>query len=163
MTSFESAESRLLTSDVLRRAYGMFPSGVTAVCALREGVPVGMAASSFTSVSIEPALVSVCMAVTSTTWPTLRLRPALGISVLGASHGTVARSLSAKTGDRFADVDWEANKDGAVFVHGATLWLDCSIRDEIRAGDHDIVVFEIRALESYPDVDPMIFHASKFR
>src|SRR5258706_352547 len=52
----------------LRRAFGCFPSGVVGLCALVNAVPVGMAASSFTSVSLDPALVSVCVASSSTTW-----------------------------------------------------------------------------------------------
>lgn len=69
------------TGDQLRRAFGCFPSGIT-VCALVDGTPVGMAASSFTSVSLAPPLVSVCIQHTSTTWPVLRNRPRLGLSVL---------------------------------------------------------------------------------
>lgn len=51
----------------LRRAFGCFPSGVTAVCAVVDGEPVGMAASSFTSVSMAPPLVSVCVQDSSAT------------------------------------------------------------------------------------------------
>jgi flavin reductase (DIM6/NTAB) family NADH-FMN oxidoreductase RutF len=159
MSSLESGE---LTSDVLRHAFGMFPSGVTAVCALADGAPVGLAASSFTSVSIAPPLVSVCVAHSSSTWPHLRGAARLGISVLAAEHGSVARALSAKTGDRFAEVAWEATSDGAVLVHGAALWLECEIAQEVRAGDHDIVVLQVHALQPYPDVAPMVFHSSKF-
>src|SRR5918997_4998820 len=70
----------------LRRAYGCFPSGVTAICTLVDGAPDGMAASSFTSVSLDPPLVSVCVQNTSTTWPRLRHLPRLGVSVLAESQ-----------------------------------------------------------------------------
>ncbi|MFE3287545.1 flavin reductase family protein, partial [Streptomyces sp. NPDC059233] len=56
----------------LRAVYGAFPTGVTAIAALIDGAPVGLAASSFTTVSLAPPLVSVCMAHTSSTWPVLR-------------------------------------------------------------------------------------------
>ena len=148
---------------VLRQAFGCFPSGVAAVCGLRQGRPDGMAASSFTSVSLVPALVSVCVAHTSTTWPRLRVLPRLGVSVLAEGHGDAARALSAKTGDRFAAVDWEATETGAVLVHGSTLWLECSIENEVPAGDHDIALLRIQSLQTYPDVAPMVFHGSKFR
>ena len=58
-----------LNAEVLRAAFAHFPSGVTAVAAMRDGQPTGIAASSFTSVSIDPPLVSVCIALSSTTWP----------------------------------------------------------------------------------------------
>jgi len=85
----------------LRDVYACFPSGVTALCALLDGVPVGIAASSFTTVSITPPLVSVCIQRNSTTWPLLQAAPRIGVSVLGELHGKVCRQLAAKTGDRF--------------------------------------------------------------
>jgi flavin reductase (DIM6/NTAB) family NADH-FMN oxidoreductase RutF len=147
---------------LLRQAFGCFPSGVTAFCGMIGGKPEGMAASSFTSVSINPALVSVCMANTSSTWPKLANLPALGLSVLSSEHGTVARSLAAKSVDRFAHVDWAKAESGAVFVHGATLWLECAPFKTIDAGDHQIVVLEIQALLMNPDIAPMVFHQSAF-
>ena len=147
---------------VLRQAFGCFPSGVTACCGLIDGVPEGMAASSFTSVSLDPPLVSLCVANTSTTWPKLAPLQRLGLSVLAGAHGTVARSLASKTGHRFGGVDWVATESGAVFVHGSTLWLECSLFKRVDAGDHEIVVLQIEALAVYPDVAPMVFHRSGF-
>ncbi|WP_179470715.1 flavin reductase family protein [Mycolicibacterium vinylchloridicum] len=147
---------------LLRQAFGCFPSGVTAFCGLVDGVPEGMAASSFTSVSLDPPLVSVCVANTSTTWPKLAKLDRLGLSVLAGHHGTVARALSAKTGDRFGEVDWLATDTGAVFVHGSTLWLECTPHQRVEAGDHEIVVLKIMSLAIHPDVTPMVFHRSGF-
>lgn len=147
---------------LLRQAFGAFPSGVTAFCGVVDGVAEGMAASSFTSVSLAPPLVSVCVANTSTTWPKLAKVDRLGLSVLAEEHGTVARSLASKTGDRFDGVDWTSTETGAVFVHGSTLWLECAPFKRIEAGDHEIVVLEIVALAVYPDVTPMVFHRSNF-
>ncbi|WP_406517379.1 flavin reductase family protein [Streptomyces sp. NBC_00134] len=120
-----------LTADVLRGAYGRFPSGVTAVCGLVDGLPTGIAASSFTSVSLEPPLVSLCVARTSTTWPVLRRAACLGVSVLAEDQGPVARALASKTSDRFASVGWVAEPPGSVFVVGAALWLECRIVQEV--------------------------------
>jgi flavin reductase (DIM6/NTAB) family NADH-FMN oxidoreductase RutF len=148
--------------SLLRQAFGCFPSGVTAFCGLLDGVAEGMAASSFTSVSLEPALVSVCVANTSTTWPKLATLDRLGLSVLAGDHAPIARALASKKGDRFDGVDWTATDSGAVFVHGATLWLECAPFKRIAAGDHEIVVLQIVALAMYPDVAPMVFHRSNF-
>jgi flavin reductase (DIM6/NTAB) family NADH-FMN oxidoreductase RutF len=148
--------------SLLRQAFGCFPSGVTAFCGLLDGVAEGMAASSFTSVSLDPALVSVCVANTSTTWPKLAKLERLGLSVLAGDHAPIARALASKTGDRFDGVDWTATDSGAVFVHGATLWLECAPFKRVVAGDHEIVVLQIVALAMYPDVAPMVFHRSNF-
>mgnify|MGYP002621758023 CR=1 FL=1 len=147
----------------LRRAYGCFPSGVTAVCALVDDTPVGMVASSFTSVSMDPALVSVCVQNTSTTWPLLRGLPRIGISVLGAHQERIGRRLGSRTGDRFHGVPWRSTADGCVFIEGAAAWFDCSIEQQIPSGDHDIVVFRVHDLDARADVAPLVFQASRFR
>ena len=152
-----------MTAEVLRRAFAVFPSGVTAVCASVDGRPVGLAASSFTSVSLDPPLVSVCIAHTSGTWPSLRAAGRVGVSVLAEGHASIARQLAGKSGDRFAGVDWAEGPDRSVFIHGAALWLDCSVSREVPAGDHDIVLLEIRAVTPHPDRNPIVFHGSQFR
>lgn len=151
------------SGEHLRGVFGCYPSGVTAVCALIDGIPAGMAASSFTTVSVEPPLVSVCVQNTSTTWPRLSSRARLGLSVLAQSQDTACRRLASKDGDRFADVHWEASADGALFVHDASAWLDCSLYEEVPAGDHMIALLEIHALCAAPDNPPLVFHASRFR
>ena len=74
----------------LRQAFGIFPSGVVAVAAEVDGRLVGLAASSFTSVSLDPPLVSFSIANTSKTWPDLRRASHLGVTVLAHHHGLVA-------------------------------------------------------------------------
>jgi flavin reductase (DIM6/NTAB) family NADH-FMN oxidoreductase RutF len=149
--------------SVLRRAFACFPSGVTALCGIRDGVPVGMAASAFTSVSVDPPLVSVCVQNSSTTWPKLRELPRLGVSVLGEGHAEACRQLSSKTGDRFAGIGWDASPDGAVFVQSATAWLDCSVERVVSAGDHAIVLLRIHRLRADSTAAPLVFHGSRFR
>ncbi|MBA4863596.1 flavin reductase family protein [Streptomyces sp. PSKA54] len=149
--------------DQLRRAYGCFPSGVTAVCALEGEEPVGMAASSFTCVSLDPGLVSMCVQNSSATWPRLRRTRRLGISVLAEHHTDACRALSLTTGNRFAGVGWSAGPGGAVFVHDAVAWLECSIQGEVPAGDHAIALLAIHALRIEPDRQPLVFHGSRFR
>jgi flavin reductase (DIM6/NTAB) family NADH-FMN oxidoreductase RutF len=152
-----------LDAHVLREAYGAFPSGVTALCAMIDDAPVGMVASSFTSVSMDPPLVSICVANTSATWPRLRPATRLGVSVLAAGHERAARQLSARTGDRFAGVGLEVTGAGAVLIEESAAWLDCTLFDEIAAGDHALLLLRIEALRTFPDRHPLIFHGSKFR
>jgi flavin reductase (DIM6/NTAB) family NADH-FMN oxidoreductase RutF len=147
---------------VLRRAFSCFASGVAAVCAVLDGEPVGMAASSFTSVSLDPPLVSVCVATTSATWSRLRIANRIGVSFLGDAHSGVCRQLSARGVDRFAGVDWWATPGGAVLLGGTTARLECTLEQEVPAGDHDIALLRIRALEADPSSAPLVFHASQF-
>ncbi|OLT11374.1 flavin reductase [Actinomadura sp. CNU-125] len=146
----------------LKAAYGCFPSGVTALCALDGGEPAGMAASAFTCVSIDPGLVSVCLRNGSSTWPRLRRAGRLGVSVLAEHHNEACRALSAKTGDRFAGVGWSTGAAGAVYVQDAVAWLECSIAEELPAGDHTIALLAVHALRIDPARRPLIFHGSRF-
>ena len=142
--------------------FGCYPSGVAAICAVVDGEPVGMAASSFTSVSVDPPLVSICVQNNSRTWPRLRDRPRLGLSVLAEGHTEACRTLSQKDGDRFAGVPWTDLPSGAVFIVGASAWLDCRMHSEVHAGDHTIVLLEICSLGADVGARPLVFHGSHF-
>lgn len=146
----------------LRHVFGAYPSGVAALAALVNGVPLGIAASTFTSVSLDPPLVSVCVAHTSTTWPTLRTAPRLGISILAADQERAGRQLGGNHADRFAELSWNATRDGAVLLDGASGWIETSIEQQVRAGDHDIIVLRVHDLDADHDVSPLVFHASRF-
>ena len=152
-----------LSPTSLREAFGHFPTGVIAIAAEVDGVRVGLAASTFVPVSLDPPLVSFCVQNTSTTWPKLKDLPALGISVLGQQHDAAARTLAAKTGDRFAGMETELRDNGALFIHGTSVWLETSIDQLVPAGDHTIVVLAISDIVINPDVEPMVFHRSAFR
>jgi flavin reductase (DIM6/NTAB) family NADH-FMN oxidoreductase RutF len=147
----------------LREAFGHFPSGVIAIAAEVDGTRVGLAASTFVPVSLEPPLVSFCVQNTSTTWPKLKDLPVLGISVLGESHDAAARTLAAKTGDRFAGLETVSTERGAVFIEGTSVWLESSIEQLVPAGDHTIVVLRVDDITVHDDVAPIVFHRSTFR
>lgn len=151
-----------LSPAALREAFGHFPTGVVAVAAEIDGVRVGLAASTFVPVSLEPPLVSFCVQNSSTTWPKLQSSPRLGISVLGEAHDMAARCLAAKTGDRFAGLETVTN-DGAVFIAGTAVWLGSSIEQLVPAGDHTIVVLRVDELTVDPEIAPIVFHRSGFR
>ena len=127
-----------------------------------DGEPSGLAANSFVSVSLDPPLVSVCIAHTSTTWPTLRGASRLGISVLGDHQEAASRQLSSRSGERFAGLDWRATTEGALLVSGAAAWFDCSLCREIPAGDHDIVLLRVHDLGA-TEIMPLVFHGSTYR
>lgn len=152
-----------LTAASLREAFSHFPSGVIAIAAEADGVRVGLAASTFVPVSLNPPLVSFCVQNTSETWPRIKDLPVLGISVLGESHDVAARTLAAKTGDRFAGLETVSSDAGAVFVQGTSVWLESAIEQEVPAGDHTIVILRIHDVTVHNDVAPIVFHRSGFR
>lgn len=148
---------------VLRQLYSCFPTGVTALCALRDGKPLGLALSSFTSISIDPPLVSVSLQSTSATWASFEGIETFGLSVLGEDQEHACRQLSQKTGDRFAGLDWTASESGAIFIDGSVAWLECSLHHRLVAGDHEIAILRVEAAKADPGQAPLVFHASRFR
>lgn len=148
---------------VLRKAFGTFPTGVAAVAALADDEPAGITVSSFTSVSLDPPMVLVCVAHSSTTWPKLSRADRLGISVLSAGQERVCQQLSARRPDRFSGLPWLATPNGAIFLEGASAWFECSVDRQLPAGDHDIVVLTVHDLQSDHSVAPLVFHASQLR
>jgi len=152
-----------LQPAALREAFGHFPTGVVAIAAELAGERIGIAASTFVPVSLDPPLVSFCVQNTSETWPKLATLPALGISVLGEGHDDAVRALAAKTGDRFAGLDTVSTDAGAVFVKGTCMWLESAIEQLVPAGDHTIVIMRIRSIQIHGDVAPIVYHRSVFR
>ncbi|GAA4051699.1 flavin reductase family protein [Arthrobacter methylotrophus] len=145
-----------------KQAFGHFPSGVVAVGAMLDGSPAGFAASSFTTVSWEPALVSICVQRNSKTWAALSGQDRIGISVLSERQGELAFQLSSRNRDRFAGLDWEPSDQGALFIGGAVAWMDCSVYQEIPAGDHSIVIFKVHGLGTAEE-SPLVYHRQTVR
>ena len=148
----------------IRGAFGKFPSGVAALCAVIDGEPTGLVASSFSvGVSYEPPLVLFSVQNSSTTWPVLRQGARIGVSILGSDHARECYQLASRTGDRFAGLDTRTTDLGALFIEGSSLWLDCEIYSETPAGDHTIVLLEVKSLKVSDDLDPLIYHSAAFR
>jgi flavin reductase (DIM6/NTAB) family NADH-FMN oxidoreductase RutF len=151
-----------LDPKTLRAAFGAFPSGVVAVAAEVDGVLSAIAASSFTSVSLEPALVSFSVANTSGTWPLLRKAGHLGLSVLADHHDAVCRQLAGPAARRFDGLETTRTDEGAVLLTDAVATFDCTIHREIEAGDHTIVLLRLHAVDDVGLALPLVFHRSAF-
>lgn len=147
-----------------RTILGHFATGVVAITAIddRTGRPAGLVANSFTSVSLDPALVSFCVAHTSTTWPRLRRADRFCVNILAAPQLEVCRQLAATGGDKFAGLEWTEAPGGAPVIDGALAWLECSVEAEHTAGDHVIVVARVHHLDRHHDGDPLVFYRGSY-
>jgi flavin reductase (DIM6/NTAB) family NADH-FMN oxidoreductase RutF len=162
MTSVPLTTNQDLDAVRLREAFGVFPSGVVAVASEVDGQLIGLAASSFTSVSLEPALVSFSVANTSKTWPALRQSAHLGVTILADHHGDVCRQLAGPLEHRFDGLAVTATGDGAVTLDDGLAMFDCTIYNEVEAGDHTIVLLQLHAIEHADTSQPLVFHRSAF-
>lgn len=146
----------------IRDLFGVIPSGVLAVGARVDNVPVGMAVSSFTSVSISPPLLSINIRSESSTWPQLDRAARLGLSLLTAQQATAARQLAgAEQSARFAGVAHTVADSGALFIDGAALMFESEVVDRVVAGDHLMVILHIRRA-AVGVAEPLVFHRSAF-
>jgi flavin reductase (DIM6/NTAB) family NADH-FMN oxidoreductase RutF len=151
--------------DLLRRTFAHFPTGVAAIAAEIDGAPDGMVVSSFTvGVSMEPPLVLFAVQNGSSTWSRIRGAKRLGVSVLGEGMASAAIGLSSRDrSKRFAGLSTEVSESGALFVHGSSIWLECSVRSANSAGDHEVVLLTIESLHADAGVAPLVYHAWDFR
>ena len=154
-----------LQPAALRRAFSRFPSGIAALCAVIDGAPQGIVASSFTvGVSMDPPLVMFAVQQTSRTWPVLRQAQRIGVSVLGSEHEGICKQIASKSGDRFAGLNLHTDASGSLFIDRAALWLECSVENEVPAGDHQVVLLRVHGHASHDDAhEPLVFHGSAFR
>lgn len=143
-----------------RSVLGRFATGVVAVTGIDggSGKPTGLAANSFTSVSLDPPLVAFCVAHTSTTWPRLRRADRLCINILSEPQLNVCTQLATKGGDKFAHLDWTTSPSGGPVLEEALAWLECSVEQEHLAGDHVIVVARVHHLDKHRDGEPLLFY-----
>lgn len=146
----------------LRQAFGVFPTGVVAVAAEVEGALVGLAASSFTSVSLDPPLVSFSVARASKTWPDLRRADHLGVTILADHHDQVCSQLAGPVESRFDGLTVSVSDQGAVTLDDGLARFYCTLHDELEAGDHVIVLLELHAVDHADTSPPLIFHRSGF-
>jgi 3-hydroxy-9,10-secoandrosta-1,3,5(10)-triene-9,17-dione monooxygenase reductase component len=145
-----------ITGEAFRRVLGHLPTGVTVITTNGVDGPVGMAANSVTSVSLEPPLVLFCPATSSTTWPSIREVGAFCINIMAGHHEELTRRFSLKGVDRFAGIVYDEGPCGPI-LEDAVGWIDCVIREEHEAGDHTIVVASVSRIEAAPDSSPLVF------
>nr|WP_255727404.1 flavin reductase family protein [Nesterenkonia sp. DZ6] len=146
----------------MRHALAGFSTGLSVVAAEVDGQIVGMPANSLVSVSLDPPLVSLSFAHTSTTWPVLRQAERWGISVLGVEHEEVLRSLRRPASSRFDGLQMEV-RGQAAFVDGALATIEVLPRTAVEAGDHTLMLLDVVALDRDEDREPLVFFDSRVR
>jgi flavin reductase (DIM6/NTAB) family NADH-FMN oxidoreductase RutF len=126
----------------LRAVMACFPTGVTVVAARGgDGQPIGLTVNAFTSVSLDPPLVLVCLASSSSSHASIVASESFAVSVLSAGQADVARRFAAPPSEgRFDEVAWRDAPSGHPVIEGSAAWLDCSIDQIIDAGDHSIIL-----------------------
>jgi len=163
--SSEPAEglSEALTSDVFRRACGRFATGVTIASVMDgAGTPHGLTVSSFTSVSLDPPLILICIGHQVTMIESFRAATHFGISVLSDEQRDLSESFARKGHDRFNGVKWHCGRSGVPLLEGALAAIECRVYQRFLSGDHDILVGLMLHAE-IAEGTPLIYFASRYR
>ena len=150
--------------SAFREAMGSFPTGVTVVTVTcDDGNMHGMTVNSFSSVSLDPMLVLVCLNETSRGLGLIERAGAFVVNVLSAGQQHVSRWFADRHRPEgsmmFDGVPFEPGVTGCPVLVDAAASFDCRLRQSHRAGDHLIVLGEVVALVHRPRLEPLIFHA----
>ena len=131
VTSYESAR--------FREVLGHFATGVTVVTASFDGEPVGFTCQAFTSLSLDPPLVALAPAKSSTSWPRIAAAGSFCVNILAEGQEAICRDFAVSGGHKFAGVGWVAGETGLPHLDGVLAWVDCELLMIHDAGDHELV------------------------
>ena len=146
-----------------RRICGKFASGITIATVLDSGgSPHGMTANSFTSVSMTPPLVLVCVDHRTRILEHFRIGDHFGINILSASQKQLSDKFAGSGYDRFEGVTWHPGQTGVPLLPEVLATIECSRVNVVTAGDHDIVIGEVLHANC-EDGDPLVFYCSQYR
>jgi len=151
-----------IDSGEFRNVLGHFPTGVTAVTAVNNGKPVGMAIGSFTSVSLEPPLVAFLPGKDSGSWKEIREAGSFCVNVMGQDQMDVCGVMASRVEDKFADVEWSPGASGSPIISGSIAYIDCDIEAVHDGGDHDIVIGRVLKLEVMDNKSPLVFFQGNY-
>ena len=146
----------------LREVMGSYPTGVTIVAATEaDGVPFGLTVNSFTSVSLDPPLVLVCIGHTSASHDRLVSSTHFSVNVLSDAQDDVAGRFAREPSEgRFDEVPWRMGDLGCPLIDESVGWLECSVHEVLSGGDHSIVVGRVEKAR-VTDRSALLFHRGR--
>ena len=151
-----------VASEEFRHACGRFATGVAVASVVDEaGIAHGLTVSSFTSVSLHPPLVLICLGHEVAMIEAFRLASYFGISILRAEDRAVSERFATKGLDRFDAITWRRGQTGVPLIDCALATLECETRQRIGSGDHDILVGRVVATQ-VEDGAPLVHYASRY-
>ena len=155
------------THAEFRQALGSFATGITVITLDSEGEVHGMTANAFTSVSLDPMLVLVCVDQRASTHAHLHAKKRFGVNVLAESQRVISEYYArpGRTHDRAAEeagATFDRTKHGTPVLHGALAYLECKLHSAQDAGDHTIFIAEVEDVV-VRDGRPLLYFESKYR
>jgi flavin reductase (DIM6/NTAB) family NADH-FMN oxidoreductase RutF len=149
-----------LDSENLRAAMRAWSAGVTVVSAVHEGVRHGMTVNSFTSISLDPPLITISLQKTSRTHEFVSKSRAFGLTILSVGQAKISDLFAGRVEieDRFASLQTETLVTGSPLIVGGAAWLDCRVVETFNAGMNTLFIAEVLAARGYDHISPLIYH-----
>ena len=150
-----------LDQSRFREALGHFATGITIVTATDAGEPVGFSCQSFAALSLDPPMVILAPAKTSTSWPRIARAGSFCVNILGEHQEAVCRAFAVSGGDKFDGIDWSPGVTGAPVITGSLAVVECTLGTIYEGGDHELVTGHVVTME-IGEGSPLIFYRSGF-
>lgn len=162
MTVTQEAAGAAIDADLFRTLLRRHAAGVVVITAPGASRPAGFTATSFTSVSLDPPLVSFCLDRRSSSWPALQAAGHVGVHVLTEGQEEVARRFATSGIDRFAEpLNWRRGAHEVPVLSGVLAVLVCRVVERVPAGDHAIVLAQPVQGEHAEGV-PLLYHDGRY-
>ncbi|ANC80829.1 flavin reductase family protein [Pseudomonas putida] len=150
--------------STFRQALGHYASGITVITSHHEGEPIGFTCQSFYSVSMSPPLVSFSVMSRSASYPKIRQAGRFTVNILSGEQVGISNQFARRGANKWQDVEWQASPLGNPIIAGSLHWLDCEIHAEHAAGDHLIVIGEVKALnlQATAATQPLLYFKGQY-
>lgn len=148
--------------STFRAALGRFASGITIITARdAEGRDVGMTVSAFSSLSLTPPLVLVCVDHGASVAPVLETATVFAVNILSEDQEPLSRRFAEREVDRFDGVAYERGQTGVALLSGTLAHLECRTSARHVAGDHTILIGEVVSTEVH-EGNPLLYYRSGY-
>ena len=147
-----------------REVLGHFASGITVIASHIDDEPIGFTCQSFYSVSMSPPLVSFSVMSSSASYPRIRQSGRFSVNILSEEQIHISNQFARRGTDKWQGVEWRESPLGNPIIAGSLHWLDCEIYAEHTAGDHLIVIGEVKAinLQEAAATQPLLYFKGQY-
>jgi flavin reductase (DIM6/NTAB) family NADH-FMN oxidoreductase RutF len=148
----------------LRNAFGQFATGVTVVTAAPKGyAPFGMTANSFSSLSLDPPLLLWSIQRTSDLFEAFEIADQFAVNILAADQQDMSNAYAKKGAHELAEDHFVLGDSGCPILTRSVATFECAMENRFDGGDHVILVGRVQEVKTNPELEPLLFHAGKYR
>ncbi|MFZ1886601.1 MAG: flavin reductase family protein [Candidatus Binataceae bacterium] len=152
-----------IEKNELRRVMGHFATGVTVITSVRaSGEMHGLTANAFSSVSLVPPLLLICVDKKAESYPCFEESKVFTVNILSAEQEALSRKFAVSGGNKFEGVSYRIGANGVPILDGSIAYLECRLSGSMDAGDHTVYLGEIEQAETH-EAKPLLFFRGGYR